>query len=182
LSRAVDLGVAEISLLENAEKLQVESIAAHQAVLFCRQGHPLLGLEKVLKTDLDNYPLALVRVPPRMAHNFPGKSSIDAKTGDLIPSIEVENLPTARTVVLGSDAFSATTPLQIEPWLRSGELGILPYEAPWMRLGYGFIYLRHRMLSPATEVYMQLVREIEKEQARRNRELMRQLVPESGTR
>jgi hypothetical protein len=38
------------------------------------------------------------------------------------------------------------------------------------------------MLSPATEVYMQLVREIEKEQARRNRELMRQLVPESGTR
>ncbi len=40
---------------------------------------------------------------------------------------------------------------------------------------HGFIYLRQRMLSPATELFMQLVREIEKEQAQRNRELMRQL-------
>jgi hypothetical protein len=38
--------------------------------------------------------------------------------------------------------------------------------------------MRQHMLSPATELYMQSVREIEKELAKWNRELMNQFVPE----
>ena len=47
-----------------------------------------------------------------------------------------------------------------------------------MKLDYGFITLRRRMLSSATELYMQRVREIETEQVRQNRELMSQWLPE----
>jgi len=122
------------------------------------------------------------RVAPRAASVFPGKGRIDAKTGDFIPSIEVGNMAEARTVVLASDAISATTLLQIEPWLCGGELAILPYQKPWMRLDYGFITLRRRMLSPATEIYMQRVREIEQQQVQRNRVLMSQWVPEADGR
>lgn len=182
LSRSVDLGIAEISTLREVEDVQVDVIADYPLVLFCRRGHPLLARKKLSKTDLDKYPLALPRIAPRVASVFPGKGHIDPKTGDLIPLIEVGNMAEARTIVLASDAISATTLLQIEPWLHSGELGILPYRKPWMKLDYGFIYLRQRMLSPATEVYMQLVREIENEQAQRNRELMTQWLPESGGR
>ena len=181
LSRSVDLGIVETSILENLDELLVEPLSDLEAVLFCRRGHPLLGRRKVSKSDLDNYPLAMLRVPPRAANLFPGKSSIDAITGDLIPSIEVDELATARAVVKASDAFSVMTPLQIEPWLQSGEFKVLPFRAPWLKLEYGFIRLRKRMLSPATELYMQLVREIEKEQAKRNHELMNQLVSEYTT-
>ena len=177
LSRSVDIGIVETSILENIEELLVEPLSNLEAVLFCRRHHPLIGRNKVSKSDLDIYPLAMLRVPPRAANRFPGKSSIDAITGDLIPSIEVDELATARAVVRASDAFSVMTPLQIEPWLQSGEFKVLPFRAPWLKLEYGFIRLQKRMLSPATEVYMQLVREIEKKLAKRNHELMNQLVP-----
>ncbi|MEA3302896.1 MAG: LysR family transcriptional regulator [Pseudomonadota bacterium] len=181
LSRSVDLGILETSVLENIGELLVEPLSGLEAVLFCRRGHPLLDRKKVSKSDLDNYPLAMLRIPPRLASRFPGKSSIDAITGDLVPSIEVDELATARAVVRASNAFSVMTPLQIEPWLLSGEFAVLPFRAPWLKLEYGFIRLQKRMISPATELYMQLVREIEQEQAKRNHELMNQLVPEYST-
>ena len=178
LSRSVDIGIMETSTLENIEGLIVEPLSDLELVFFCRRNHPLVGRKKVSKSDLDNYPLAMLRVAPRAASLLPGKSSIDAITGDLVPSIEVDELSTARAVVRASDAFGLMTPLQLKPWLHSGEFEILPFRAPWLKLEYGFIRLQKRMLSPATELYMQLVRKIEKEQAKRNHELMNQLVPE----
>jgi hypothetical protein len=77
--------------------------------------------------------------------------------------------------------FGVATPLQIEPWLQSGEMKALPFRAPWMKLNYGFIYLRSRVLSPATVFYMELVRKIENGIARHNRELMRQIASEGTT-
>jgi DNA-binding transcriptional LysR family regulator len=181
LSRSVDIGIVETSTLENTEGLIIEPLSDLELVFFCRRNHPLLGRKKVSKSDLDNYPLAMLRVAPRAASLLPGKSSIDAITGDLVPSIEVDELSTARAVVRASDAFGLMTPLQIKPWLQSGEFEILPFRAPWLKLEYGFIRLQKRMLSPATELYMQLVREIEKELVEQNRELMNQLIPEYTT-
>lgn len=177
LSRSVDLGVAEISHLKDVQTLDVEPIGEHEVVLFCRHGHPLLKHEKVTKSDLDHCQLAVVRGPPRMASVLPGMGEIDPLSGDFLPSIEVDDLTSARDIVLHSDAFSIITPLQLEPWLRSGEAKILPFREPWMKLAYGFIHLRNRMLSPAVSAYMRLVREIETEQARRNRKLMDQWFP-----
>ena len=83
-------------------------------------------------------------------------------------------------VVANSDAFGVATPLQIEPWLRSGEFRVLPFDAPWMELDYGFIYLRNRMLTPAAEAYMRLVTRIEEEVQSRNQALMQQLADGLG--
>jgi DNA-binding transcriptional LysR family regulator len=175
LARDVDLGLAEISVAVEDSRLQVEPVGQHELVIYCRSGHPLLRQSSISDTDLAPYPLALVQLPARMANVFPGKSSVDEKTGYLIPSVEVENISTARAIVLESDAFSAATPLQIKPWLESGEFVVLPYRPAWLTLNYGFIYLRERMLSPAAEVFTQFVRRIEKEIAPRNRELMEQI-------
>jgi DNA-binding transcriptional LysR family regulator len=101
----------------------------------------------------------------------------DAEQGDQTPHIEVDDLSTARTIVLESDALSTATALQLEPWLRSGQLRVLPFRANWLRLNYGFITLRDRMLSPAGELFMRLVRQIEAEVAARNRELTDELLP-----
>jgi DNA-binding transcriptional LysR family regulator len=179
LARSVDLGMAEISTVSSVEAFQVESIGRHELLLYCRRGHPLMGRRRVTDSDLNAYPQALIRVPPRGVGLLPGQSELDEKTGDLMPHIEVDDLATARSVVLASDAFSATTAVQIDPWLRSGEFGVLAYRAPWLRLNYGFIYLRGRMLSPVAELLMQIVRGIEADLTIRNCALMDALLPES---
>lgn len=177
--RSVDLGVAEISTLNADLDLQVESIGAHALVFYCRRGHPLLARATISKADLDAFPLASIRVPPRGASLMPGKSSLDPDTGDLIPQVEVDELATARSLILGSDAIGPAAPVQIEPWLRSGELAVLPYRPPSFQLNYGFIYLRNRLPTPAAVRFMVLVREIEADLTIRNRQLMDEFFPPS---
>jgi DNA-binding transcriptional LysR family regulator len=178
-SRAVDLGIAEISTLEGRDELEIEPVGRHRLILFCRSGHPLGTAASVAKADLDDYPTVAVRLPPRVAGVFPGRTSLDRQTGELLPSVEVDDLASARTVIANSDAFGVAAPLQIEPWLRSGDFVALPFDARWLQLDYGFIYLRNRMLSPATILFMQTVRRIEEALHRHNEALVAELAPKA---
>lgn len=175
LARSVDLGFAELSSFSGDERLQVEPIGQHELVLCCRPGHPLLGLERLSKADLDVYPLVSIRVPARGAGLMPGKSRIEETTGDIIPHKTVDDLATAQAIIMASDAFGVLAPLQIESGGRRGDLCILPFRAPWLRLNYGFIYLRNRLLSPAAQLFMTLVRDLEADLADHNRHLMEDL-------
>jgi len=176
-ARAVDVGLAEISTVIGSEELRVEPLGQHEMVLYCRPGHPLLDRGPLSRGDLDAFPQALIRVPPRGANRVPGKGFRDAGHGDQTPHIEVDDLSTARTIVMGSDVLSTATALQLEPWVRGGQLRVLPFRANWLRLNYGFITLRDRMLSPAAELFMRVVRQIEADVAVRNRELTNELLP-----
>ncbi len=80
----------------------------------------------------------------------------------------------------GSNAFSAATPVQIEPWLRSGEFKVLDFRQPWMKVRYGFIYRRDRMLAPAADAFMQHVCEIETEVSQHNKSLIKELFPDAA--
>jgi DNA-binding transcriptional LysR family regulator len=176
-TRIVDVGLAEISTVMGSEELRVEPLGQHEMVLYCRDGHPLLDRAPLTRGDLDAFPQALIRVPPRGVNRVPGKGFRDAGLGDQTPHIEVDDLSTARTIVMESDALSTATAVQLEPWLRGGQLRVLPFRANWLRLNYGFITVRDRMLSPAAELFMQRVRDIEAEVAVRNRELTDELLP-----
>lgn len=174
-SRAVDLAIGEISTLGDVPELETESIGRHRVILFCRRDHPLADRERLSAEDLAAFPTVTPRLPPRAVGIFPGRTRLDRATGDLLPSIEVDDLASARLVVSSSHAFGFATPLQIEPWLRSGEFRVLAFDAPWLELNYGFIHLRNRMLSPAARAYIQVVRRIEAEADERNRALMTRL-------
>jgi len=99
---------------------------------------------------------------------------------DLVPSVELDNLTMVREIVERSDAFGTTTLVQIEPWLKSGSIGILPFRRRWLKLDYGFIYLRQHQLSPAAKLFMELTKRIETRLARRNKELMGQMFRDSN--
>ena len=170
-SRQVDIGFGEIGHLVDAPGLRVEPIGRHELLFFCRAGHPVLARNSISADDLDAYPFAGVPIPSRLAHLFPRNSRVDETSGDLIPPILVEDLTAMRTIVAGTDAFGAASPVQIEPWLRSGELAVVPFRASWLRLDYGFIFLASRSLSPAAETLTAVVRRIEQEIDARNRAL-----------
>ncbi|MBE9548187.1 MAG: LysR family transcriptional regulator [Proteobacteria bacterium] len=172
LSGEVDIGIAEISMAKEIDEVEVELIAQHDMVYFCRKGHPLSQCNKFLKSELNNYPLVSLRLPPRAKDLILGQHSIEAKSGDVIPSIEIDNISSARAIVSGCDAISIASPLQLEPWLASGEIQILPCGDTQLKLGYGFIFLRDRMLSPSTELYMQKVRTLETDLMQKNKLLL----------
>ena len=175
-SEAVDLGIAEISAFKDHDKLGIESLGQHELFFYCRSGHPLLERRTLTVADLEPYPLALVRIAQRAQGYRPRDHLLDEDTGDLIPHVEVDDLSTARAVVSASDALSVATPLQIESLVLGGQLSVLPFRAPWLSLDYGFIYRRGRTHSPATERYMEIVRELEPGLAARNRALAEQFV------
>jgi len=176
IERRVDLGICELSILDPGDtRLSAEALPRHEAVLYCRKGHPVLKKRKVSKADLDAYPLASPILPSRVVKKIPGRTELDRSTGHLVPSVEIDDLELARRIVEGSDTISWNTPMQLEPWLEQGTIAVIPYRGPWLTLNYGFIYLNQRMLSPAANLYMQLVRDIEDDLAVRNRELIKQL-------
>jgi DNA-binding transcriptional LysR family regulator len=177
MSRNVDLGIAEISTLEDNGELEIIPLAQHRVVLYVRGDHPLADLSHISVEDLADYPTVAPRLPPRAYGLFPGRTRLDRETGDVLPTIEVDDVSCARMVVCSSDAFSIATPVQIEPWLRTDQLKILDFHQPWLRLNYGIIYLASRMLVPAASVYIELVQQIEQEMSERNAELFNELVP-----
>lgn len=179
LAGEADLGIAEISSLRDHASLSVEPVGQHPIVFFCRAGHPLLAVRRLQKSDLDAFPMALPRLPRRALGLLPGHFEVDPYTSDLIPAIEVEELVSARTIVLASDAISVAAPIHIESAVRQGELCVLPVWHPGMNLDYGFIWIRDRLLSPAVEIFMSIVRELEVDRAQRNLELLQEFCPQA---
>lgn len=177
LSGAADLGMAEISTVREQEALTVAPVGRQPVVFYCRAGHPLLTAGRLSKTDLDAFPVAMTRLPGRVLSLLPGEFVVDPQSGDLIPAIEVEEVLTARAVVLASDALGVAAPIQIEDSLRQGKLCVVPFWQEGMHFEYGFIWIRNRLLSPAAEMYMKIVHELDAERAPRNLELFEEFCP-----
>ena len=172
MARSIDLGFAELGDAQKNKYLEIEPVGSHQFVFFCRPGHPLLQNKTISKEKLDAYPLALIRLPGRLAPFFPGKLFQDKGFDYAIPAVEIQDLTFSRQIIIESDAFSAAAPLQIQNELENGTFSVIPFFAPWMILNYGFMYFRDRVLSPITKRYMEVVREIEEDVKVRNLALL----------
>lgn len=87
LARTVDLGLAELSGLEEEAQFATERVAQHRGRFFCRPNHPLLAGAPVSMPRLLATPLATARMPARIARALPqplgAAGSIDPLTGDL---------------------------------------------------------------------------------------------------
>lgn len=172
LEKKVDLGFATTNSIENDERLEIKNVNAHEMVLYARKNHPLAGCANLSKNDLDQFPLVSIRVPEALADKIPGKSCLEQNSGYLIPSVEIDDFVTARSIIANSDGFGAVIPVQIESELESGEFVLLDYGRPWLKPFFGFILLRNRTVSPVAEVYMNHVIDIEKNVSHRNKELI----------
>jgi DNA-binding transcriptional LysR family regulator len=177
LDRSVDLGYANTDIADHDGRLDINKIAKHDVVFYCRSGHPLLLQSTISTENLRRFPVTRIRLPSRTNTMRPESTGFDRSFGHSRPSIEVENLAMARTIVAESDAFGLAMPLQIEARLRSGEFKVLPYSASKYTPHYGFITLRGRYVSPATHEFMKLARSVEVELASRNLELLHRYTP-----
>jgi DNA-binding transcriptional LysR family regulator len=162
---AVDLGLADVSEAEHDHELDVENLRTSQGVFYCRAAHPLTRKDRLALADLLDYPFVGPILPRRFVTALPKALGnfgvLDEAENRFHPRILVETLPTAKRIVLQSAAIGAALPSQIESELKEGSCVVLPVEAPWLRLNYGFILKRARTPSPAASAFMDIVREVE---------------------
>lgn len=165
LRREADIALAELSEAEQEPQLATRSVGSHALLFFARPGHPLTAHKRLSLHQLFSYPLVGTRAPARLTDQLPkdlgAAGSIDDANGDFVAAIQVDSVIAAVQVVRESDATGVATASLIEKELKSGTLTELPFQAPWLRLHYGFIYLRHRTLSPLAEAFMNEVEAIE---------------------
>jgi DNA-binding transcriptional LysR family regulator len=184
ITHEADVALAEVGAAEADPRLVAEVIGTHPCRFFCRPGHALLRQNEPTIGQLASYPWALTSLPPRIFAMIDepacAAGRLDEAQERFIPAIHVETLQAAKDVVRESDAISAAPPILLADDVRAGRIGVVRYAAPWVRLNYGFIYLRDRMLSPAARAYMNEVRRIEAEVVRATEDLESADAVEAG--
>jgi DNA-binding transcriptional LysR family regulator len=168
IDHKLDLAVIELSLVEGETRIASEALPRHPGYFYCRAGHPLAGEKALTIERILAFPFAGTRMPRRVAESFlqvAKAGAIDPDSGDYLPPIKVDSIRVAKDVVMQSDAVGAAPLSMIAAEVRSGQLVALALRLPWLSTGYGFAYLRDRMLSPAAEAFMAEVRRVETELA-----------------
>ena len=86
----------------------------------------------------------------------------------------VDSFAVARNAVMAGDAVGLAPLVALEQDLRTREISLLPFTAPWLQLSYGLFYTRKRPLSRVAQLFMTQLRQVEVVlQAREQRALVR---------
>ncbi|MGI9246664.1 MAG: LysR family transcriptional regulator [Steroidobacteraceae bacterium] len=163
-TRAVDLGVAEASVLEKDDSLDIVARLAPMAgYVVVRARHPLTARKHVTLTDVLDFPFAqVVMLPPRgLKPILASRRARGPGSGTPVapfPAIECPTLQLAADVVAHSDAFTFASLGTVRAQLTRRQIVPLLHE-PWMHNEWAIVRLRKRSMSPAmTEFVEELTR------------------------
>jgi DNA-binding transcriptional LysR family regulator len=170
LTRAVLAGRLEFAVSDTTSaerhptRLAIEPVAEHRVFFYVRQGHPLAAARETSLETVLVFPLVAPRLPQRMAGHLAKISTsarVDRETGDLTPSLTVDNFSIALKTVLTGDAVGFAPLVALEQELRSQRIALLPFTAPWLHMSYGLFYPRKRALSRVAQLFMTQLRQVE---------------------
>lgn len=182
VDRKVDLGIAELTGAELDDTLETEMVGQHRAHFCCRAGHPILGERAITPKQLFHYPWATTRLPHRHAtllpHDTGRAGSIDPLSGDFVPAVDVGAPTNLGRLIARSEVLALVTLSLVEQDLKTEDVVIVPVEGLNLRSGYGFIYLKSRPLSPATQAFMAEIRIHEQWLAKHEVQLEAQFRPD----
>jgi DNA-binding transcriptional LysR family regulator len=156
-ARSVDLAVAEASMLEEDEALEVVArLAPMRGYVLVRARHPLVSRADVTMADVLDFPLVqIARMPPRALTQLlrcRRKTSVSA--GTAFPAIECPTVPLGLHAVLDSDATVMAALSMAQGELEAGLVRPLLHE-PWMCSNWAIVKLRRRTLAPAAKVMIE---------------------------
>jgi len=156
-SRAVDIAVAEATVLEDEVAFEVVArLDPVDGFALVRAGHPLASHAPLEIGDLLDYPFAqVVMLPPRLLKPIlatrRGPSSGPAMP---FPAIECPTAHFASRIVAESDAFTFGSLGMVRDDLERGRL--VPVLQPaWLRAEWTVVRLRNRTLSPAMNAFVE---------------------------
>jgi DNA-binding transcriptional LysR family regulator len=163
-----DVGIGNARVIAETPRLSFEPLPEHPIHFACRPSHPLAGRRDLLLPEILAYGLAasvLVGPTGQTAAQIGGRGAgtLDEASGVFVPSIFVNSLSVARRIARESDAILPATADMVAQDLQAGALVTLDFHVPEMMTKYGLITSADRSPAPATEVFMDIVREVEAE-------------------
>jgi DNA-binding transcriptional LysR family regulator len=170
-----DLAVIELSAVSRQLELQRELLNDQRVYPVVRSGHPLARLERPTLQDVLAWPWASSQVPQRAAAQLGAgpvrAGDFDERTGYFVPKIVASSLSTALKLVVENDIVGFAPLSVADAYLRDGRLRLVPLNARWMRLNYGFAWEARKPQSPATLAFMARMRDAEAAQRERDETL-----------
>jgi DNA-binding transcriptional LysR family regulator len=156
-SRAVDIAVAEATVLEDEVSFEVVGrLDPVEGFALVRAGHPLTRRAPPEIGDLLDYPFAqVVMLPPRLL-----KPILATRRAPLsgpampFPAIECPTADIACRIVAESDAFTFGSLGMVRDDLELGRL-VPVLHSPWLRAEWAVVRLRNRTLSPAMSAFLE---------------------------
>ncbi len=186
-TRAVDLGVAEVSVLENDDNLEVVArLTPLPGYVVVRTGHPLTKKTQVNIADVLDHPFAqVVMLPPRVLKPILASRRLaTARPGTPRPPFPAVESPTVRLatrIVATSNAFTFATLGMVRAELESGQVTPVLQE-PWMRSEWVVARLRKRTMSPAMSAFVEELERAHAEVLRNEEQLRGRWYPRADAR
>jgi DNA-binding transcriptional LysR family regulator len=165
----LDVAVAEVTAAEQESQLSVERMGEHSGVFYCRSGHPLLARSQLTFDDVSGFPFAMSPLPGRVAPFFErigAAGRIDPASGHFLPAITLDSVILMKRAVHETNAISWAPKVLIASELHDGSLASLPFTPPWARLNYGIFRRADRPVTPALEMFLVELRDVEKKHSR----------------
>ena len=163
LDEKSDLGVAQITGLADDPRLVVMKFAPLRIYIACHPIHPLTRVADLTFAQALEYPLAtsIIRGPPAVAVQTRDGNRVegDERSPQVIPQVEVN--AASRLIARHSDALAIGTFEMLRDDVKAGHLVLLPVDAPIMRSVHGIVRLRERSISPAAQVFIDVLHRVE---------------------
>jgi DNA-binding transcriptional LysR family regulator len=173
----IELFVAETSEVEMSGDFLVTPLNVLKAHHFCRRGHPLVDrLPHLTLQEVLEYPLIMTKLPRRALESIAETCGYVKYPNWLneLPLIKCDYVKVAKEAVARSNAVAYILLPMIERELKAGEFVLLPVDFPELKTHYGIVQRRDRTPSPAAEVFIKLLLEVDAELARVDQELRRE--------
>jgi DNA-binding transcriptional LysR family regulator len=165
--REAELALLEISEFGSEPDLVIEPLRRHAGAFAARVGHPLAGRTALALADILAFPLCFVgRTPDRILRPFAAARDVAQQAGRAyaaFPAAIVESPTTALLAARSSDVVVPVTGSVVTPWLRGGEIILLPWHEPWFGTNFGIVHLRARPPSAATTAFIGCLRHADRE-------------------
>jgi DNA-binding transcriptional LysR family regulator len=161
-----EVGIVDIAGLEYEPDLVVEALPAHDVHLACRPEHPLAQRADFQLDEALKFPLVSTTLRGTVAAIVGSGSAVgrlDPYKGNFAPAILVNSLSLARQIACESDALFPGTAAMLAADLAAGRLVRLNFRIPIMRTNYGIVHRRDRTPSPALDLFIRVLREVEAE-------------------
>ena len=163
-SGQIELFLAETSEVELLPDFLVTPLRELKAFFVCRRGHPLLSRFFFLTLrDVLDYPLVMTKLPRRTLDSIALELGFDEQPDWIreLPLIKCDHPHISMEIVALSDAVGVILLPMIEQELIAGQFVLLPVRFPEFKTHAGIVRLKNRTPSPAVEVLVDLLLEID---------------------
>lgn len=156
-TESLDLFIADTRDLMTTERLAITPLPKLPITCFCRAGHPILEYPEVKVEELRKYSLASFKFPDASLAEVTKEFLSDGDPRTLW-SIECDNLLVLGQIALSTDVIILGPEAAFRTQVKEKKLVEINIK-PSLQLvtHFGIVTLKDRMLSPAAEIFIQIV-------------------------